>query len=138
MAYRSVSIDPLDLKKSTAVGVSIPFSNTSAFSPVYTTIKQVRYNLINYLLTDKREKLYYPNFGAGLRSQLFEQMTDNALDTLKENLRSDINQYFSSVVITQISITPSYDQNYFTLSLSYNIKNTGIEDQISLNLENGI
>ena len=137
MAYRAISINPLDLKKSTAIGVSLPFSVDSAFSSVYTTAEQLKYNLINYLLTDKREKLYYPNFGAGLNASLFEQMTENSLDTLKERLKAEINQYFPNASVIEIKIIPSYDQNYFTLTLSYTIKNTGIEDEILLNFQNG-
>lgn len=137
MAYRPISINPLDLKKSVAIGVSIPFSNQSAFSSVYTTAEQLKNNLINYLLTDKREKIYNPNFGAGLRGYLFEQMTENSLEALREKIKAELNQYFANASVIELKITPSYDQNYFTLLLSYTVKNTGIEDQILLNFQNG-
>ena len=58
MAYNLVKISPLDLKPSTAIGVKIPFSKPSAFQSVYTTKEQLKYNIINYLLTDKRAVSY--------------------------------------------------------------------------------
>jgi hypothetical protein len=94
MAYRPISINPLDLRASTAIGVSIPFSSQGVFTSVYTTAQQLKYNIINYLLTDKRERLYDPNFGAGLKSYLFEQMTDLGLEGLEENIKQDIQRYF--------------------------------------------
>jgi phage baseplate assembly protein W len=137
MAYRPISINPLDLKASTAIGVSIPFSSQGVFNSVYTTSQQLKNNIINYLLTDKRERLYDPSFGAGLRSYLFEQMTDLGLEGLEEAIKVDIQRYFPKALVSGINITPNYDQNYFTLSISYSIQNTGIQDQILLNFQNG-
>jgi phage baseplate assembly protein W len=97
----------------------------------------LKYNIINYLLTDKRERLYDPNFGAGLKSYLFEQMTDLGLEGLEENIKQDIQRYFPKALVSGIKIVPNYDQNYFTLSINYAIQNTGIEDQILLNFQNG-
>ena len=137
MAYRPISINPLDLRASTAIGVSIPFSSQGVFTSVYTTAQQLKYNIINYLLTDKRERLYDPNFGAGLKSYLFEQMTGLGLEGLEENIKQDIQRYFPKALVSGIKIVPNYDQNYFTLSIDYAIQNTGIEDQILLNFQNG-
>ncbi len=133
MAYRPISIDPLDLKPSVALGVSIPFNYQSAFSSVYTTAEQLKYNIINYLLTDRRERIFNSSFGAGLRAQLFEQMTPDKLDTLQSALAEELSSYFPRILLTEISITPNYDQNYITVKLRYNIQNTGKSDEILLN-----
>lgn len=136
MAYKPVNINPLDLKPSTGIGISIPFDNQSAFTTVYTTKDQLRNNVINYLLTDKRERYFNPGFGAGLRSRLFEQMTPDNLEGLEAAIKEDIQLYFPRVLVTDIKITPSYDQNYFTLTFKYNILNTGNTDQVILNFFN--
>jgi hypothetical protein len=57
MAYNLRNINVLDLKPSTGVGVAIPFSNRTAFTTVYTTKEQLKYNIINFLLTDKGERM---------------------------------------------------------------------------------
>lgn len=138
MAYRPIQINPLDTKPSVAIGVSIPFENQSAFNSVYTTAEQLKYNMINYLLTDKRERLFNPGFGAGLRSQLFEQMTPEIMESLEERIRMEIQMYFPKVVLTVVKVVPSYDQNYITLKIAYDIENTGKSDEILLNFNNGI
>ena len=75
MAYNVRNINVLDLRPSTGIGVSIPFSNPAVFETVYNTKDQTKYNLINFLLTDPRERIFNPSFGAGLRGKLFEQIT---------------------------------------------------------------
>lgn len=137
MAYGARNISPLDLRPSTAVGVSIPFSATNVFTPVYTTKDQLKYNIINFLLTDKRERLFQPNFGANLRSQVFEQITEEGAEIVKETLRAGIEMYFPNVNIKQLDVTPSADYNTINISFSYEITNTGQSDEILLNFENG-
>ena len=135
MAYRPININPLDLKPSVALGVSIPFNNQSAFSSVYTTAEQLKNNIINYLLTDKRERVFNIGFGAGLRSQLFEQITSDRLDALEVRIGEELASYFPKIVLTELSIVPSYDENYITLKIKYNIENTGKADEILLNFD---
>ena len=137
MAYQARNISPLDLKPSTAIGVAIPFSAPGVFTSVYTTQDQLKYNIINYLLTGRRERVFQPNFGAGLREQLFEQITDDSIATIESTIRTGVENNFPNVNVTQIQVTPAYDQNTINILFSYSIANTGQTDQISLNFENG-
>jgi len=137
MAYQARNISPLDLKPSTAIGVSIPFSAPNVFTSVYTTQDQLKYNIINYLLTGRRERVFQPTFGAGLREQLFEQITDDSAITLEALVKTGVEDNFPNVNVTQIQVTPAYDQNTINIVFSYSISNTGQTDQITLNFENG-
>ena len=136
MAYRPIQIDPLDLQRSTGIGVSIPFDNQSAFTTVYTTAEQLKNNIINYLLTDKRERLFNPGFGAGLRSQLFEQMVGSDLEATEVRIKADLENYFPKISLTDIKMVPTYDENYVTLRIRYSIINTNTQDEIVLNFNN--
>lgn len=138
MAYRPIQINPLDLQPSTAIGVAIPFDNQSAFTSVYTTANQLKYNIINYLLTDKRERLFNAGFGAGLRSELFEQMVGTDLEATELRIKTDIENYFPRVALSEIKLIPTYDENYLTLRIRYSILNTNTNDEITLNFNNGI
>lgn len=137
MAYNPRNINPIDLRPSTAVGVSIPFSAPQAFISTYTTQDQLKYNIINLLLTDKRERLFTPEFGAGIASQVFEQITPESLATLEAIVKSSIEFEFPNVRVTEAIATPIYDENTVNVSVKYAITNTGQRDQITLNLENG-
>jgi phage baseplate assembly protein W len=137
MAYNARNINPIDLRPSTAVGVSLPFSAPQAFTSTFTTQDQLRYNIINYLLTDPRERVFVPNFGAGIASQVFEQITPELLDTLESIIRTGIENQFPNVAVSKVTAVPFSDQNAVSVQISYSIVNTGQTDQITLNLENG-
>jgi len=134
MAYGLRNINVLDLRPSVGVGVSIPFSNPAVFETVYTTKDQLRYNIINFLLTDRRERIFNINFGAGLRQQLFQQITADTVDTLDTQIRSGIEQYFPNVTIANLSFDPQPDYNLISIQFSYTINNTGESDNVILNI----
>ena len=48
---------------SAAQGFSFPLSGNAVFNPTYTAEEVIRTNLINWLLTNKGERVFRPNFG---------------------------------------------------------------------------
>ena len=103
MAYDSRNINVLDRRKSTGIGVALPFNAASAFRTVYSTSEQIRYNLINYILTNPRERVFNPRFGLGIRKRLFEQITENTAEEIKQSIKSGIETYFPNIAITKSS-----------------------------------
>lgn len=134
MAYNLRNINVLDLRPSTGIGVALPFSNPAVFETVYTTREQLKYNLINFLLTNKRERIFNPSFGADIRSKLFDQITQITTDDLDTQIRSGIEQYFPNVVITDLIISSDPNQNLITIQFSYTINNTGESDNVILSI----
>lgn len=135
MAYNIRNINVLDLRKSTGIGVKIPFNNPAVFETVYNTKDQVKYNLINFLLTDPRERIFNPIFGAGIRQQLFQPITNTTADDLDLLIRSGVERYFPNVVITQLTFGGNPDENTLVVNLSYTIKNTRESDNITLSID---
>lgn len=136
MAYNLVQIPIADLKPSTALGVAIPFSAPSVFTSVYTTLEQTKYNIINFMLTDTRERPFNPNFGAGLRSRLFEQITETDLDSLKATISNQIESYFPNVLVVNLSIQGNQDDNSISIELTYSLKNIKSIDSLVLKIQN--
>jgi phage baseplate assembly protein W len=136
MAYNLVQIPIADLKPSTALGVAIPFSAPNVFTSVYTTLEQTKYNIINFMLTDTRERPFNPNFGAGLRSRLFEQITETDLDNLKATISNQIESYFPNVLINNMSIQGNPDDNSISIELTYSLKNIKSIDSLVLKIQN--
>jgi phage baseplate assembly protein W len=134
MAYNLKQINVLDLRPSIGVGVALPFNTPAVFQTVYTTKEQLKYNIINFLLTDKRERVFNPNFGANIRSKVFEQITVDTVDSLDSQIRTGIGQYFPNVVITSLTFGGNPDQNLLTIQFSYTISNTGESDNITISL----
>ena len=134
MAYNLKQINVLDLRPSTGVGVALPFNTPAVFQTVYTTQEQLKYNIINFLLTNRRERIFSPNFGASIRNKVFEQISTETLDKLDTQIRAGINQYFPNVIITDLTFGGSPDRNSLTVQFSYTINNTGASDNIILSL----
>ena len=85
---------PIDSVERKAVGFSLPFNGPAVFNPTYTVRDQTKSNLINYLLTNRGERVFNPNFGADLRSLLFQNITETTTDELENIIQSDIATYF--------------------------------------------
>ena len=136
MAYGIKQIPIVDLKPSMALGVAIPFQAPSVFTSVYTTLEQTKYNIINFMLTDRRERPFNPNFGAGLRSRLFEQITQDDLDSLKQTISNQIEAYFPNVLVNALNILGSPDDNSISITLTYSLKNIKSSDSLVLKIQN--
>ena len=134
MAYNVRNINVLDLRPSVGVGVALPFNTSAVFQTVYTTKEQLKFNIINFLLTDKRERIFNANFGADIRSKLFEQITVDTTDDLDSQIRLGMQQYFPNVVITNLTFGGDPDRNLLTIQFSYIINNTGESDNVIINL----
>lgn len=137
MAYQVRNINPLDLKPSTGIGVAIPFSTKSVFTTVYTTQEQLKYNIINYLLTGRKERVFVPNFGAGLRDLLFENITQESIQNIEITVRSGIEINFPNINVNELSILTDINNHTININFSYEIINTGIQDEININFQNG-
>ena len=132
---QTVQTNPINLNKNIAIGISIPFSYPSAFSSTFDFKTQIKYNLINLLLTNKGERIFNPDFGADIRKQLFNQMVESTYDDLTEQIITVVNAYIPEVIVDQVEITPLYDKNIVSISLYYRIKISNEKDTININFE---
>lgn len=135
MAFEVQRISPLDLQPRKAVGVSLPFSSKSVFNSTYTTKDALKTNLINFFLTDKRERFLNPNFGAGLRALIFEQMTADTQEELTYVIREGLSQWFPNLIVNSLEVSPSPDTNTVSVYLIYSIAQTNIADELVINFE---
>ena len=135
MAFNVQQINPLDQQPSVGVGVGLPFSSTSVFNTTYTTQEALKANLVNYFLTGTSERFLNPNFGAGLRALLFDQMTEDKIDEIKAVIQSGISQWFPEVNVLGIQVSNSPDTQTTTIALKYSVRMTNIQDQLSINFQ---
>mgnify|MGYP003625428406 FL=1 len=126
---------PIDLTPSVAVGFGFPLNGNAVFVPTYNTRDQIKANMVNYLLTNRGERIFKPNFGANLRSLLFENILDITLEDLKSTIQNDLSIYFPNVEIQEIQFNNEPDNNTVNFTLTYQIYNFGIEDSINILLQ---
>lgn len=136
MTYNIININPLDLQPSKGVGIKIPFDGSIGLNITYTTKEATKSNILNFLLTGKRERIMNPNFGAGIREQLFEQITSNNIENIEDIIKFGLNDYFPQVRLNNLTVNSFPDQNVIQIYFSYSIRNTNIQDEIIINFNN--
>jgi phage baseplate assembly protein W len=132
MAFGAQKIFPIDTKPGTAVGVAIPFNAPGVFYPTYTTKDAIKTNLIDFFLTEPGERYLNPTYGGGLRSFIFEQISSNTTDSLKEDVQSKINTQFPNVRVSNLEVSQSPDYNTIFVNITYNVVDTAISDEIQI------
>lgn len=150
----------LDFDKDVGIGIKLPYSNTystfvqrneytsndilnkdqslSLFEKTYSTSEQVRYNLINLVLTIKGERVMHPTFGTTISSFLFEPIDLTLSTKLKEDLYEDIKYWMPYLIIDDIIVNitnENADQN--TIKLAIKFKSNEFDDTQLLNIEFG-
>ena len=132
MAFGAKKIFPLDTKPSVGVGIGLPFNAPGVFRTTYTTQESIKYNLINFFLTNQPERYLNPLFGGNLRKFVFEQITEKNLSVLQQTIQTQLSSYFPNVIVEKLEIIPSEDYNTVEVDLYYSIQNTGINDNIQV------
>ena len=129
---KPVQVFPNDLRPSVGIGVDIPFNKPGVFSPNYQTKDAIKNNLINYFLTNTGERFMNPSFGGGLREFLFEKITNKNTGNLKQIFQDRLNTFFSNINIINLQVTSDPDNYTFIVSLKYSVRNTNINDSITI------
>lgn len=132
MAFNPQQIYPIDLNTSKAVGVDIPFNGPAVFKSNYLTKDAIKNNLINFFLTNPGERYLNPNFGGGLRAFIFEQITLNELDFLREDINQKLSLYFPNITINDLVVSGNPDTNQVNVTLTYSVINTNISDNLEI------
>lgn len=126
---------PIDLDKRKAVGFGFPLNGDAVFVPTYDTREQIKANLVNYLLTNRGERVFNPTFGADLRNLLFESPTNSSLEELEFRISDAISNRFPQIKIKEINFQDLADENAINFILTYEIVLFGIEDEIEIILQ---
>ena len=132
MAFNPQQIYPIDLNASKAVGVNIPLSGPSVFISNYQTKDAIKNNLINFFLTNPGERPLNPLFAGGLRAFIFEQITNDNLNFLREDINSKLENYFPNIQIEDLIVSGQEDTNQITVTLKYSVINTNIIDTLEI------
>jgi phage baseplate assembly protein W len=125
------TLNPQDIGQKRGIGISVLFNNgTNVFNQTFTTKDQVKSNLINYILTNKGERLFNPTFGGDLRASLFNP--DSSFDGIAASLEQEIYAYVPNIIIRDIVIKKFSDENIVNIILDYSINNQ--DDNLVINV----
>jgi phage baseplate assembly protein W len=128
-------IDPLDLQKNIAIGVSLPFNGPGVFNKTYSTKDQIKSNVINLLLTNRGERIMNPNFGADIKDLLFEGMTDNLKSIIQDRVAASFTTYIPQASISNVDVVFSEDTNTINVTVNYTLNISGTPDQVTIEFQ---
>ena len=123
----------VDQNPDVAVGISLPLThaNTGYFHQEYLTIKQVKHNIRNLLLTMKGERVMQPLLGTDIYSILFEQDDGTLGARVQESVQEAFKVWLPFVRIENLNIASETEQkdglqthrNVFHIAITFSLQN---------------
>jgi phage baseplate assembly protein W len=133
---QTVRVNPLDLQGNIAIGVSLPFNGPSGpFNSTYSTKDQIKSNLINLLLTNKGERVMNPEFGCDLSTVLFEGITEDTSELIKNLINTNVAIFVPEVQITDVIVNIGTDysnNNSVSVTVNYKLRISQNADQVTV------
>ena len=133
MAIRDTSKKPyiIDNDSNVKVGIDLPIRRGERkdgwFASTDTTIKAVKNNIRNLLMTERGERFMQPNLGLGLRNFLFEQFTDETRIKIENQIVDTFNFWLPFVEIKELEVNMMNSDDYgsknkLNINITFNIK----------------
>lgn len=113
---RFISNDTVQFNRKLGYGISLPFNSGGVFTSTFSPREQVRYNLINYILTNHGERYMNVGYGANLSYYLFEQQSEEN-DGIERVLQDAINSHFSDIITTNVVM--NREGNGYVIKIKY-------------------
>ena len=114
------------------------YYNEVSKKTTYTTRDQIKANLINYMLTNKGERVMNPEFGSNLRALLFQQIDDGDLDDMLAQIQMNVTTQFQTVQVKELLFHKSNEaknRNEINFTMTYQVKILGIDDELQILLQ---
>jgi phage baseplate assembly protein W len=128
-------VNPLDLQGNIAIGVSLPFNGPAGpFNSTYSTEEQIKSNLVNLLLTNKGERIMNPEFGCDLGRVLFEGITEDTKELIKNLININVSIFVPEVQLDEVLVeeAPQYNNNSISVTVKYRIRISQNANQITV------
>lgn len=84
----------------------------------------IKQAIISLLLTERGERLFQPELGAGLRRFLFEPLDYATAALIQSTIRDVLSQYEPRIRIQYLAAIPNMDENGFDVELTFNVIGT--------------
>ena len=84
----------------------------------------VKKSIMNLLFTDPYERFFNPNIGAGLKSYLFENISQDTEFIIREKIRESIINYEQRANLINVIVTAVPEDNMYTASIVFSVLNS--------------
>tara|TARA_B100001109_G_C18648091_1_gene373738 strand:- start:209 stop:601 length:393 start_codon:yes stop_codon:yes gene_type:complete len=81
----------------------------------------IKQSIVNLLLTNKGERLFQPEYGSDIRSQLFEPLDYATAASIKSSILYSLSTFEPRINVLNINIFLNYADNGFNVDMTYKI-----------------
>mgnify|MGYP001251741079 FL=1 len=134
MINEPFQISPLDLDNNSAIGIAFPLLEGGSFKQTKTVAEQVKANIINVLLTEPGERVNQPDLGVGLKSLLFENITN--ANEIVPIIEEQLETYVPDIDLEDVLSEFIEDEHILQITLVYSLVISGLRDSIVVNMSN--
>lgn len=108
-------------KKDKSIGLGYPIkrSKDGYFNKTFTSIEELRTNIINVLSTRRGERIMKPDFGSDLYKIIFEQNSQRTERLVEDEVERVIERWVPQVNLTNISINQVKNGNVLLLDVNF-------------------
>ena|SRR6056300_522740 len=92
----------------------------------------IKNSIRNLILTRKGERPFQPNLGCDVHSLLFENVTPDTLENIRNLIYETITAYEPRCDLHSVDVTASYDESQVNVSIVFSVIN--IEEPITLDI----
>lgn len=119
------------------IGITLPIrdGNNGMFEQSTSTFQQIKSNFKNLILTKKGERLMQPDFGTDLHRILFENITNDTIDTARLTVVESVNRWmpFLEVINFQIKNPVNNNPHRIDITVTYRFRNNpNVTDAITV------
>lgn len=94
----------------------------------------IRRALRNTILTMPTERFFNPNHGCSIYRMLFEPITEQTSEAIKNEILTTVNNFEPRVKIISVEVLPDYNNDLYQVNIVYVIVNMKEPSSISINL----
>lgn len=109
-----------------------PVSNDLARKTNEESIKE---SIRNLILTDRGERLFQPTIGCDIKTQLFENATEETIETIRNMIFETVESFEPRCELVGVEINGQLDSNELTVNISFVTINSSesVELEVVLN-----
>jgi phage baseplate assembly protein W len=101
----------------------------------YTTLEQAKSNLRNLVLTNRGERVMHPEFGCDIWASLFNNITPQLLNAIKDNIYRQVSIWLSYINLLDVRVQQTKEnENRVNIKLTYALYDDSInKETITIN-----
>jgi phage baseplate assembly protein W len=112
----------------------LQLGDQTLYSEAESTKQVVIFHLTNLILTNPGEKISDPDYGVGIRSYLFENITRGLLNNIAKEIDMAVAKYLGYIDVQDITVTSPPDTNYVSVKIFFKIPSLDISEELIIDV----